>query len=741
MIRVLYITTILIQVFFLCIFQFTASAQEKKDTLSPEKGNSYALVVGVNKYPYINGASLPFAEDDAMLFYDYLVKSGVCEKGNIDFLSDSLATMPIVYSHLGRLKNRIGPNDTVIFYFAGHGDVETDLQSGYLLTQDCNATNYSASAIDISKLEKFINAYAQKGAKVLMVVDACRSGNLAGGLDGARSTMNAFLVGFAQADKLLSCQPSELSEERVFPEGGHGVFTYHLVDGLRGLADKNNDGSVTVRELDLYLEKVAEQTNNKQNPKVEGDPKSKVLHFEASQKTALLSKKQSLSSLPYRVSRGASLSNDTSVLFRRFEEYIRQGNLIDPPKTNAYALIKEAEKNRAPKDQIEELKIVLSALLENAAQKWLHLYINGDERKMKNFYSQESFIKNVRLMDSCLALVSEQDIRYNEIKAKALFFKGYYLYRRDGINSAMSEALSVFEKADKLLPNQPWILNGMANALHYLKRDDLAEVYYQKASALSPKWRVPLDNLASAYLEPASFDQKKSEKEVTLLSRAEALFKQSLIVDSFNTSFALAGLGEVYMKSNKNEEAKKYLESAIGEDSTDTHTLELIYKLYFTKSTLQQLIDTPKTVSFIKQIIMANPTATSYWVLLRTLKPEMDRNEVVSAIEKLKKTTVEEPANTNAWQAMGVVQSCFEKNLIEAEKCFLLALKYDSSAENHYNLACLYALNKNQTPAVFHLKKAIEKGFVNCEALKNDPDLSSIKELKEYKELIKKHCH
>ena len=34
---------------------------------------------------------------------------------------------------------------------------------------------------------------------------------------------------------------------------GHGIFTYYLLKGLRGEADENNDGTITVEELKDYV--------------------------------------------------------------------------------------------------------------------------------------------------------------------------------------------------------------------------------------------------------------------------------------------------------------------------------------------------------------------------------------------------------------------------------------------------------------------------------------------------------
>ncbi|MFH2076987.1 MAG: hypothetical protein ABIJ57_16875, partial [Pseudomonadota bacterium] len=63
----------------------------------------------------------------------------------------------------------------------------------------------------------------------------------------------------------------QLSQESKAWGGGHGVFTYILVTGLKGQADYNKDGRVTLGELIPYLsEQVRRETKNSQSPTVAG---------------------------------------------------------------------------------------------------------------------------------------------------------------------------------------------------------------------------------------------------------------------------------------------------------------------------------------------------------------------------------------------------------------------------------------------------------------------------------------
>jgi len=55
-------------------------------------------------------------------------------------------------------------------------------------------------------------------------------------------------------------------------DAGHGVFTYYLLEGLRGKADLNRDGVIKVDELYTYVSKgVPEATGQNKNPVKKGE--------------------------------------------------------------------------------------------------------------------------------------------------------------------------------------------------------------------------------------------------------------------------------------------------------------------------------------------------------------------------------------------------------------------------------------------------------------------------------------
>jgi uncharacterized caspase-like protein len=134
--------------------------------------------------------------------------------------------------------------------------------------------------LSIDYLNDIVNTISvQTKAKVIVITDACHSGQMAG---------NKFKGNFFLGEQLMlkkkneirmaSCKPDELSNEKADWGGGRGIFSYYLVNGLQGgLADKNKDQVVSVGELKNYMESsmakdpVLKTEGDVQTPVIKGD--------------------------------------------------------------------------------------------------------------------------------------------------------------------------------------------------------------------------------------------------------------------------------------------------------------------------------------------------------------------------------------------------------------------------------------------------------------------------------------
>ena len=111
--------------------------------------------------------------------------------------------------------------------------------------------------------------------RVVFLIDTCFSG-AAGGRSvydpdgtGRGLLSGEFLSRMVEGGRgrviLAASGPNESARE--LERLGHGVFTYFLLEGLRGRADDNRDGDVTVDEIYEYaFQEVRKATRGEQNP-------------------------------------------------------------------------------------------------------------------------------------------------------------------------------------------------------------------------------------------------------------------------------------------------------------------------------------------------------------------------------------------------------------------------------------------------------------------------------------------
>ena len=178
--------------------------------------------------------------------------------------------------------------DQTIIYFSGHGDVEkkTITQPGFLLCWDAPARVYMAGgAFNLRDVQEVVSTLSiQTKAKVIVITDACRSGNLAGNsVGGSQATSSNLAKQYANEIKILSCQPNEYSIEGEQWGGGRGAFSYNLVNALYGFADHNRDLSITLQEAGRYLEDhvTAEVAPVSQVPMIIGNRMEKIATVDA----------------------------------------------------------------------------------------------------------------------------------------------------------------------------------------------------------------------------------------------------------------------------------------------------------------------------------------------------------------------------------------------------------------------------------------------------------------------------
>jgi hypothetical protein len=223
-----------------------------------------------------------YAAKDAGAFYRHLVDYNRIPPENVILLLNKDANLTKVRSTLGTyLKNKAGKEDMVIIYFAGHGATERDATSPdgdglekYLLPYDVDPNDLYATALPMGEISRIFTRIQSE--RLIFIADSCYSGASGGrtiSLTGIRSSISdAFLdrITIGKGKIILTASgANEVSEEDEMLE--HGVFTYYLLEGLRGKADIDGDGLITVDEAYRYVSKqVPEATNQTQHPVKKG---------------------------------------------------------------------------------------------------------------------------------------------------------------------------------------------------------------------------------------------------------------------------------------------------------------------------------------------------------------------------------------------------------------------------------------------------------------------------------------
>jgi uncharacterized caspase-like protein len=246
----------------------------------PKRRNIWAVVVGINDYPRL--PKLKYAVNDAEAFYRLLVEDNRIPRENVTLLTNEQATLVNLRSTLGtRIKNAARENDMVIIFFAGHGATERDSASPdgdglekYLLPVDTDPADLYTTAMPMVEVARILNRI--RSERIVFIADACYSGASGGrtvNVSGMRANIgDGYLdrvVGGRGKVIITASSANEVSVEK--DELQHGVFTYYLIDGLKGKADWDRDGMVTVDEAYRYVyEQVPKATGQEQHPVKKG---------------------------------------------------------------------------------------------------------------------------------------------------------------------------------------------------------------------------------------------------------------------------------------------------------------------------------------------------------------------------------------------------------------------------------------------------------------------------------------
>jgi len=239
---------------------------------SSEKPQLYALVVGIQEFDNTR-LNLRYSVADATAIAELLRQRAkpLFGKVNVEQLTTPKdTTKTSLLAAFNRYRN-IAPDDVFVFYVASHGTVESaDLASReyFLIPSNVNTITDEAIRRDAVSEGDLKQAFGNIPAvHKLLLLDTCHAG--AGG-DAVLVELASYkILSGAAGSAVFSASTSD--QEALEGQGGHGLFTWVLLQGLGGEADAHKHGYIDTGDLWYYVKdevpRIAQQRfNRKQTP-------------------------------------------------------------------------------------------------------------------------------------------------------------------------------------------------------------------------------------------------------------------------------------------------------------------------------------------------------------------------------------------------------------------------------------------------------------------------------------------
>ena len=252
---------------------------------SGKLGAYKALIIGINDYKDPDIPDLETAVNDANAMANLLSERYGFE---VKLLLDRKATREAIYRALRSLTSSTEADDSVLIYYAGHGDLDRLTNDGWWIPADAKGGD------PVTYLNNFlIQTYmrSMKARHVLLISDSCYSGTLFGQTRAMPQVIDHkyYLNLYNEKSRwgMTSGNKTPVSDQGT---GGHSVFAYQLFKSLR----ENEKPYISTQELYTRIAPII-SNNSEQTPlcrpiRNTGDQGGEFVFVASSGKTAPVKK-------------------------------------------------------------------------------------------------------------------------------------------------------------------------------------------------------------------------------------------------------------------------------------------------------------------------------------------------------------------------------------------------------------------------------------------------------------------
>ncbi len=216
---------------------------------------TFIFAVAIEDYQDNSFQSVVYAEQDAQDFVEAWQAMGVEPADCVILLSNS-ATLAELRSTLQKFLSKVGPEDRLVLFYAGHG--ASIHRTSVVSACDTRVDDFEKSSLPLAKILSEIGQ--AKCSQVLLFLDVCHGSSTSASRDThvlenefAGDELRSFCKESASRFAFVSCKSNEIS----FPSRtlNHGIWTHCLIQAIKGVAKESIgiDRRVTTTSLQKYL--------------------------------------------------------------------------------------------------------------------------------------------------------------------------------------------------------------------------------------------------------------------------------------------------------------------------------------------------------------------------------------------------------------------------------------------------------------------------------------------------------
>ncbi len=183
----------------------------------------YAIILSSEDYK--NYSHTEYCHSDAITlqetltgYLDFEISNIWCEilyVGNYEFTPNN------ILQRIQQVVDKMKDNDSILFFYAGHGMVYKD--EAYLVLPDTDKSDISVTALRVGDVDKILS---KKTKSSIMILDACHSG-----IDDVRGKSFAECITESMSCVFSACTKNQCSYS--LKELEQGIFTYSLCEQLK----------------------------------------------------------------------------------------------------------------------------------------------------------------------------------------------------------------------------------------------------------------------------------------------------------------------------------------------------------------------------------------------------------------------------------------------------------------------------------------------------------------------------